>query len=126
MFTFGFYHDVRCDSTSLLNYFLIANKGLSASGQFHHAFVYVAVNTCLRKMGTSSELYDYNRVDIWALRSKFAGCDVNAIYNTSDVDDQLNIVNGNLYLIHQITPNYARLPSTVRLSLIVLKSSFSS
>lgn len=77
--------DVRCGSIYLLDYLLIANKELAACDLFylasHHAFI-SALNTCLRKVDTSSVFYDYNRVDTRALIFKIAACDFNGLYDS--------------------------------------------
>ncbi|KAI9575282.1 hypothetical protein GQX74_013122 [Glossina fuscipes] len=92
------YRNVRCGSTSHFDNFLIANMELPASGQcqlaniFHHALIYVTFNSCLGKADISSEFYDYNRVNTRALRSLIGSYDFNGVYNTLDVDDQMNIL----------------------------------
>ncbi|KAI9576410.1 hypothetical protein GQX74_009464 [Glossina fuscipes] len=63
----------------------VGNMELSASGQFqvagisHHAFIYVALNTCFHTVSKSSESYDYNVTHTTALRSRTAACDFNSL-----------------------------------------------
>lgn len=93
------HHVVRYGSTSLLDYFLIADIELSASGQFqlkcicHPTFIYVALTTCLRKVDTCSDI-----------GTRVAAYDFNGICNTSDANNQINILNGDLCLIHEFIP----------------------
>ncbi|KAI9576373.1 hypothetical protein GQX74_009427 [Glossina fuscipes] len=47
-------------------------------------------------------------VDIRALRSRIAPCDFNGKYNTQHVDDQINILNWNLDLIHEFMSRLGR------------------
>uniref|UniRef100_A0A1A9Z858 Uncharacterized protein n=1 Tax=Glossina pallidipes TaxID=7398 RepID=A0A1A9Z858_GLOPL len=73
--------------------FVIARAGqFQLAGISYQAFIYAALNTCLRKVDTSAESYDYNRADTRALKSTIAACDLKGIYNTSDVDDEINIL----------------------------------
>lgn len=48
-------------------------------------------NTCVRRNFTIMTIRDTP-----TLTSRIAACNFNGIYNSSDVDDQINILNGNL------------------------------
>lgn len=105
------HYDIAHNSNSLIDYFLVSSpKSVKLSNQFHnpgishHAVIFVSIDVIKPNVQIGYEYYDYNSIDNVVLQTTVSECDFSEMYVTSDVDEQLNILNNNLHYIHSIVP----------------------
>ncbi|KAI8118825.1 RNA-directed DNA polymerase from mobile element jockey [Lucilia cuprina] len=103
--------DIRYKSTSLIDYFLVSSPELVVkSGQFQcpsitrHSFIFLSIRTILFNTEQYYEYFDYKAVNIDSINAKISECNFNDIYLTNCVDEQVQILNGNLRLLHSLVP----------------------
>uniref|UniRef100_A0A1A9US22 Uncharacterized protein n=1 Tax=Glossina austeni TaxID=7395 RepID=A0A1A9US22_GLOAU len=108
---------------------ILGHTNMKLSRQFqladisHPALISVALNTYLRKANTFSEFYDYNVVDTRALRSRIAACDFNGIYNISEVEDQINILNAGKTIWNEVS-SHGSGKEILKMMCLTLKETF--
>ncbi|KAI8114826.1 hypothetical protein CVS40_12829 [Lucilia cuprina] len=112
------HHDVRCDSYSLIDYFLISthmmNK-LLISDQFycpafsHHAFIFISLKFSMDTNKEYIEIRDLKSIDL----NKFHETDFSNIYNTNDTNVQPDtlhsfIVDSFIFVVKRLINNAGR------------------
>lgn len=104
--------DVRFGTTSLIDFFLVSNTSLvSNSGQFlcpffnsHHSFIYLSYKVNPLLSSGFVEFKDYNKIDYDEFVSHVCQFDISSIFNTGDVDVQLEYFHLLINELHEKVP----------------------